>query len=65
MSLLALTDNSFDLTADTQIIKTLPRTYMQMFFRKDAFRANNITLAPQTWDEVLSVLKFLNGELKD
>ena len=35
---------------------------MQMFYRKDVFAKHNISSAPQTWEEVLSILQIVNGE---
>ena len=31
------------------------------FYRKDLFSKANISAPPQTWDEVLGILRVLNG----
>ena len=40
-----------------------PRLNLLMFYRKDVFADNNISVVPQSWDDLLIVLKLLNGEI--
>ena len=39
-----------------------PRLNYMMFYRKDVFKRKNVTVVPQSWDDLLVVLNLLNGK---